>query len=485
MIKAIPVLVALLAASTGHGQLAWVMDTTFRSPFEWGGVSDIEFRPNGLWVSGEWKYLNDVNYPRYSAVLDENGARITSFQNAGGGGMMAPWGEDRFYVRNAQGLIRKFYSDGSIDGSFNIETIFSSSNHGGDFHVYPDGKVLMTGSHDLWSLADTSFQGPQYCLVRWDSTGLPDPTFQHRQCLSGIVRKIWPLPDGKFLLAGVQNIYDGQPVGHVLRVHPDGSIDTTFHTTIDYGYATDQYLYPDGRMLLTGWFRTPELPGDTVELIRLLPDGTVDQSFNYALDFRHVLGANVPAVTQGLYQLDPNTLLICGDYTQVNGEWVGGILAVDTAGNILQDYFPGTGCDSLISLPNILSLGLRDIEQAPDGSLFAYGNFHGFDDGYINDPEQRMIIKLKQVEVGVEENEEKQDSANVSPNPGTDEVRFEWPGHSIEFWELRTWEGRQMRSGAGTSVPLRIDVKDLAAGIYLLRIVDASGLRTTLRAIKP
>lgn len=486
MRKALPVPAALLAASTGRGQLAWVMDTTFRTDIEWRGVSDIEFRPNGTWISGEFKYLNDaMNWPRYSAVLDEFGNRIITFETAGGGGMMAPWGEDRFYVRNAQGLIRKFYSDGSIDGSFNIETIFSSSTHGGDFHVYPDGKVLMTGSHDLWSLADTSFQGPQYCLVRWDSTGLPDPTFQHRQCQSGIVMKIWQQPDGKFLLAGVQSMYDGQPVGHILQVLEDGSIDTTFHTTIDYGSAGDYYRYPDGRLLFAGYFHTPELPNDTVQLLRLMPDGTVDHTFNYDLDFLHVLGPNVVASTQGVFMLDPATLLISGEFTEVNNEWKGGILAIDTAGNVLPDHFPGMGCDSLISLPNILTLGLRDIEQAPDGSLYAYGNFHGFDDGYINDPEQRMIVRLRQVNIGVQQNEPKESKAKVYPNPGMNEVRIEWPGHVIASWVLRSSDGRSVLHGQSAATVTTFDVAQMATGVYMLSVLDAQGFLQTLQWLKP
>lgn len=486
MKTAIPALVAMFTASAGHGQTAWVLDTTFRSPFEWGNVNDIEFRPEGLLVSGQWKYLNDgFNWPRHITYLSETGMHDITAQVGGGGGMMAAWG-DRFYVGTGQGVVRKFYADLETDYSFDITGLFASTTHGGDFHVYPDGKVLMTGSHDLWSVVDTTFIGPQYCLVRWDTTGLPDPTFTHRQCSSGIAQKILALPDGKFLLSGGMDIYDGQPVGHILRVHPDGELDTTFNTLIDYGVATDYYFYPDGRILCSGYFHTPELPEDTVQLIRLLPNGHLDLSFNYDLDFlKFPTWTYVPAVVQGMFALDSATLLIGGAFTNLNDQWVGGIFAIDTAGNVLEEYFPGMGCDTVVWInPTIYELGLRDFEMSPDGDLYAYGFFHGFDDGYINDSEQRLIVRLRPLDVGLREDRKPQQPVTIAPNPGLADFSLTSIEQPIQAVLVRDPLGRTVRQERPNATRFAITCEGWPVGYYTVSVILVDGTSSNLKWIK-
>lgn len=481
----ISALVAMFATSAGHGQTAWILDTNFRSPFEWGGVADIEFRPEGLLVSGEWKYLNDaMNWPRRNTYLSETGEYDIGAQVGGGGGMMGPWG-DRFYVRNGQGVIRKFYWPLQTDYSFNMNSLFASTTHGGDFHVYPDGKVLMTGSHDLWNVTDTSFMGSQFCLVRWDTTGLPDPTFQHRQCANGIIQKILQLPDGKFLCSGGQGIYDGHPVGHILRLHPDGELDTAFHTLIDYGIALDYYFYPDGRILCSGYFHTPEMPDDTLQLIRLLPDGSLDLSFNYDLDFlKFPTWTYVTATANGLFALDSATLLVGGAFTNLNDQWVGGIFAMDTAGNVLEEYFPGMGCDTVVWMnPTIYELGLRDFEMSPEGDLYAYGFFHGFDDGYINDPEQRLIVRLKRVNVGVAEPASALPELALFPNPGSDRFTIQC-GRPLRSLRMQDALGRQVWSVSDIAQPIHVDTSRWPIGCYTLHVQHLNGAAQHLKWIK-
>ena len=63
------------------------------------------------------------------------------------------------------------------------------------------------------------------------------------------------------------DFYDGQSVGHVFRILPDGSLDTSFHTNIYYGQAADYYFYPDGRILVAGMMSTAEIPNDTIQLL--------------------------------------------------------------------------------------------------------------------------------------------------------------------------------------------------------------------------
>ena len=88
-------------------------------------------------------------------------------------------------------------------------------------------------------------------------------------------------------------------------------------------------------------------------------------------------------------------------------------------------------CDTIVGPNTIIALGMRDFEMGPDGMLYAYGFFHGFDDGYQNHPDQTMIIRLKQVNVGVEELSDPRSDATLSlfPNPATSTVTIDYTMH--------------------------------------------------------
>ena len=381
------------------------------------------------------------------------------------------------------------FQTGLPDNSFAISSPFYYPVDGGQFVVLPDDKVLVTGGRDLYSTVDTSLIGGNFCLTRYDTLGNLDTTFQHRQCQNGVALRIVASPDGKFLLSGVQGMFDGQPVGRIFRVLPDGALDTTFHTNIDFGSATDYYFYNDGRILASGWFHTPDIPNDTLGLVRLMPDGSIDPTFNYDLRFRLFSNSLSLGVVQGMYTLDSATILLGGSFATLNEEWVGGVCAIDTSGNVLPEYFPGTNCDTIIGPnPGIIALGMRDFEMGPDGMLYAYGFFHGFDDGYQNHPDQTMIIRLKQVNVGVEDHANELPLATLSlfPNPATNTVTFDYFLHhkpTDAYLVVRDVLGREMFRQKLTDQKRQLawDTEDVAPGTYAVTLVNKA---RTLRAEK-
>ena len=400
------------------------------------------------------------------------------------GGGVVPW-SDRDYIGIGQSVFRMFQT-GLPDNSFAISSPFYYPVDGGQFVVLPDDKVLVTGGRDLYSTVDTSLIGGNFCLTRYDTLGNLDTTFQHRQCQNGVALRIVASPDGKFLLSGVQGMFDGQPVGRIFRVLPDGALDTTFHTNIDFGSATDYYFYNDGRILASGWFHTPDIPNDTLGLVRLMPDGSIDPTFNYDLRFRLFSNSLSLGVVQGMYTLDSATILLGGSFATLNEEWVGGVCAIDTSGNVLPEYFPGTNCDTIIGPnPGIIALGMRDFEMGPDGMLYAYGFFHGFDDGYQNHPDQTMIIRLKQVNVGVEEQRLTSGRLVLQPNPGSDLLVLQFanlaPNGTLEVLDM---DGRLVHTAPVRSPVLQLDVSVWAPGLYAVRYAGKDGTSLTERWVK-
>lgn len=122
---------------------------------------------------------------------------------------------------------------------------------------------------------------------------LVDPSFNAQISTASYgtksVSAILPLPDGKILVGGRFNSYNGIATGSVVRLNSNGSLDTTFiNGTVEgavlYG-ATDVNalaVQPDGKILVAGVFRL-NAETATRTLVRLNADGSLDTGFSFNL----------------------------------------------------------------------------------------------------------------------------------------------------------------------------------------------------------
>jgi hypothetical protein len=270
---------AFLVAIVAFAQWNFTVDTTFQAEVEGRNINDLMVMPDGkIFLSGRIRFLGD-DFDRGSSKLLANGARdmsFPSFPETTGGGKITPW-ENSFYVSN--GLVRRLNSDGLIDPAFislNLGLYFYSLQ-GGDYHVFPDGRVLISGNH-LLSDSVRGFEG-LYQLVWFTNTGYLDTTRIHRSSGNCAVYRFEELPSGQFIVRGICDQFDGQPVDRIFRVHADGSVDTSYHTGVYWGAAYDYLPLADGRVYVAGeYLRTAE-PGDTLHLARFLSTGQLDPSF--------------------------------------------------------------------------------------------------------------------------------------------------------------------------------------------------------------
>lgn len=480
-------MVAAFATIHSHGQQPLAVDTTFRTTLQDLYVADLLFLDDGnLLITGSLRFVSDLE-PKFLAVLDQQGNEIFSL-NSNYGGVIQPW-NDQYYIQGGQ-FHHRLNGDFTADYSWQQNAnVFTSAVHGGAMHVNPDGSTIVTGSIDLKSFADTvTTTMYQCCFLKFDPDGHRDTTFTPRQCVSGFVNAIWEQPDGKFLLAGMQDFFDGQDVGSVLKVWPDGTIDTTFATNFR-GHVGDYYTYPDGRMLLTGRIiYSPDYPGDTLHVVRILPDGTMDMSYPNDTEYNKP-GIFYPSSigASSIFELEENVLVILGAFTHVEGEEVGGIIAIDTAGNILQDYFTGLGCDSALFLNSQINRrSLTRMEQAPDGNYYIYGSYGGFDDGYGNGfyQDQMLITRLHALNVGVTELQ-KPEPLRLWPNPGTEVVNIDTGcGQCTYTLAMRDALGRVVIDPQRTVGPSTLDLHRVAPGAYGIELVLNDGSRRTANWIK-
>jgi uncharacterized delta-60 repeat protein len=370
--------------------------------------------------------------------------------------------------------------DGTRDTAF-IEMNngpYFNSLQGGDYHVYPDGRVLLTGTHSLDDIA-RGFVG-YYNLIWFTNTGYLDTTRTHRQG-NGSVFKIKELPDGKFLCAGPGTVFEGQPAFHLFRIFPDGALDPSFTTPLltqgGYRYTNAIAPLPDGRTLLGGFYRV-EGRSDTIGLVRVMPDGALDPTFE-PVPLSYVEGASVwdfPILTD-ILPLPDGRLIITGKFDRVHHQPRGGIAMLNSDGSLSDDFFIGAACGPHISpLSQYPRRSINSIIPAPDGSYYICGSYSGFNDGTTNYPDQAFVSRLYGLDVGIAEHTALPPLA-IYPNPSNGSFAMDLELNKPALLQLLDASGRtvleqQLPRGLFTHT---INANGLAPGVYAVQVQEAAG----------
>ncbi len=485
---------ALAAATATAAQQPFDLNTGFTTPFQKIVVGDVLERPDGkIIISGGFVPPGgDPTSPFGGGLLEADGSWIPKPANRPivdwyfyMSQKMVPWG-DRFYCGVGQGIVR-YWMDGTWDSAYPVYDPKNSGGQAGDFHVFPDGRLLLAGNY--W-LRDSirGFVGWQYGLVWLNTDGSLDTTRIHRSIGGpfGAMEHIREMPDGKFMCSGGSGQFEGVPVEGLFRVHADGSLDTTFQVPHIDGWAESRGFLPqpDGKVLAFGrWHFAGS--ADTACLVRFLPNGHLDTTFNNNLHFE----ANFPGtwsrspIVMHVEPIGDGMLVITGKFERINGEVHGSIAMIDTAGNLLPGYFEGNGCGGFYGDPlNTWHQTILGIEPAQDGGYFIYGAYHGYDDGTTNDPGQRLLSKLYGLNVGISEHEASMAMPlAMAPNPAHGAVQLSVGAAAAAqaMLTIHDASGRQVLqepwpAGAHTHT---LQAGALAPGTYMVRV--ASGAAAT------
>lgn len=469
-----PFLMSALLAERGQSQEPFQLDTGFQLNVHQVYVSSVAALDNGdLMLSGQIRLTGELFDRGYMRVTPE-GTRVLPFPDfAPGGGKLVPWENGRLYVGNGDG-VRRIMEDGSLDPEFILINSgpYFSAIQGGDYHVFPDGRVLMSGAHIL-SDSIRGFEG-MYNLIWFSNEGYLDTTRTHRYC-DEVIFAIEEQPDGKFLCSGTMNSFEDQPVKRVFRVHPDGELDHSFDADIQqWGEARDYLTLSDGRIWVGGSLR---LNGsqEVKSLIRLMPDGAVDPSFHvpqFAIEFDPF--ATIPVLFE-ILQVATDRFIVTGRFDRVDGQVRGGIAMLDANGNLLDDAFTGEGC-GLYNYNGSLYKSISGITPAPDGSFYIYGAYHGYDDGTTNDTTQRMVSRLHGLDVGVQEVPPALKVIQVAPNPGTDRLTITAdpalaPNSTVQLVDA---QGRVIATTTLSTARSGWSIGEVAPGCYMVRILDGA-----------
>ncbi len=204
---------------------------------------------------------------------------------------------------NTKNRIVRLNSDGTIDGSFNIGTGFN--NVVKSIIIQTDGKIIVGGRF-------TSFNGtPINRICRLNTNGTIDFSFNPGTGFNNDVNSIAIQSNGKLLIGGEFSSFNGQPSAYFTRLESNGAIDVSFN--VGTGFDQDVKcitIQPNGKILVGGVFS--QYQGiNTRGIVQINSDGTYDNSFSIGLSM-----TNSPSYPYGVFdiELQPDGRILLGGY---------------------------------------------------------------------------------------------------------------------------------------------------------------------------
>jgi uncharacterized delta-60 repeat protein len=307
--------------------------------------------------------------------LNSDGSKDTSF-NIGTGfnffvlsvaiqsdGKVLVGGNFTTFTGSTQNFLIRLNSDGSKDTSFNIGNGFNGTVW--STAIQSDGKILVGGQF-------TTFTGStQNFLIRLNSDGSKDTSFNIGRGFGNTVRSVAIKSDGKILVGGQFTTFSGSTQNRLLKCGSNYSLDTSFNIGSGFnGTVNSTKIQSDGKVLAGGGFTT--FTGATQNyLIRLNSDGSKDTSFNIGTGFGNY-------VTSVAIQSD-GKVLVGGGFTTFTGATQNYLIRLNSDGSKDTSFNIGTGFNNEVS----------SIEIQSDGKVLAGGNFTTF-----TGSTQRKLIRL-------------------------------------------------------------------------------------------
>jgi uncharacterized delta-60 repeat protein len=339
-------------------------DTTFNTGTGVGGlVYSIELQTDGkILVGGLFSSFNGVT--EYNIIrLNADGSKDTTFNTGTGiggnvflikqqpNGKILIGGPFDSYNGTTENCIIRLNSDGTKDVTFNTGTGFDLAVE--TIALQADGKILVGGDF-------TTYIGiTENNIIRLNSDGTKDTTFNAGSGFIGNVYTIKQLSDGKILVGGAFTTFNGVTENRIIRLNTDGSKDTSFNTGTGFNSSVWTIAQQsDGKIVIGGQFNTYNGVTEN-NIIRLNTDGTKDTTFNNG-QFNNII-RTTEEQTNG-------KILVGGDFTSYKGVTENRIIRLNSDGTKDTEFITGTGFDGAI----------YTIKKQTDGKILVGGEFTSF-----------------------------------------------------------------------------------------------------------
>tara|TARA_R110000772_G_C13299750_1_gene438779 strand:- start:947 stop:2815 length:1869 start_codon:yes stop_codon:yes gene_type:complete len=317
---------------------------TFRS-FQY----DVVVQSDGkILVGGNFDSLNGTARKRL-VRLNSNGTVDTSFYTNLGtsfsslyvrrmaiqsDGKIVVVGRFSYFNGNTRRYIIRLNSNGTEDTSFytNLGTGFTNAGLGmSTVAIQSDGKIIVGGSN-------TTFNGnTRKYVVRLNSNGTEDTSFYTNLGTSFggpgsytiRVDNIKIQSDGKILVGGAFDTFNGNTRKMLVRLNSNGTEDTSFYTNLGSGFTYSVNtitIQSDGKILVGGAFSTFNGYSGNKRLVRLNSNGTLDTAFQ---------GNGTPNdEVESIVEDSGNDLIVGGKFITIDGTTRNRIVKYNSDGSV-------------------------------------------------------------------------------------------------------------------------------------------------------
>jgi uncharacterized delta-60 repeat protein len=299
-----PLVIAVAAMLLlGIVALLIVLQKTARKPSPPAGSVDSSFKPG----SGAGNDIRALALQPDEKIIV--GGRFTTFDGV-----------------PMKGLAR-LATDGRLETNFSTE--ISGSIHA--IALQPDGRILVGG--DFQRIGGVVRRR----IARLKSDGTLDTSFDGRAALNRDVRTLALQPDGKIIAGGSFDSAGGRAHAGVTRFNPSGTRDASFLPgTGANNMVWSVIVQKDGKIIIAGDFN--RFNGvQAGRIARLNADGSLDESFN--------TGSGADATIMTALVLDDGSILAGGNFALFNGEDRKRIVHLKSNGSIDPAFKPAIGDD--------------------------------------------------------------------------------------------------------------------------------------------
>lgn len=255
--------------------------------------------------------------------------------------------------------IARLNTDGSLDLTFG--SVFGGPNNlVFSVAIQQDGKILIGGLFNSYDGLGSNG------IARLNANGTLDGTFLVGTGLGlgGFTANglsIAVQPDNKILIAGNFSDYDGTPANHLVRLNTNGNIDATLNTGSGFNsYCPSLALQPNGKIIVGGFFTS--FNGDVVKRIqRINADGSIDFTFNSAIGSEYRIDKSIV--------LSNDQIIIGGSFKKYNNYNINYLARLNPDGDLdLTFNFLQSGLDGPV----------YKMEIQADGKLLVFGYFTSY-----------------------------------------------------------------------------------------------------------
>lgn len=352
-----------------------------------GGFYDAVIQPDGkILVSGSFNQINGVTRNSV-ARLNADGTLDAAFdpnvmlQTSSGlvyemalqpDGKIVIGGFINTVGGTARNGLARLNGDGTLDLSFDVGTGLqgptgnNSARNATAVALQPDGKVLIGGNFDRYNGIERSR------FARINPDGTLDTAFT--PATTGLSLESLALqPDGKIVATGFLGELDPRSMFAVTRYNADGTPDSAFNIQTADGSGYVVRLQADGRILLAGFFNDYGV-SERRMFARLNSNGTLDSAAAVFLRDPYIYAVE---------DAGNGKVYIGGLFRRVNGVGRRNIARLNSDGSLDATFDPLNGVDSYNSGQ------VRAIAVQGDGKVFVGGVFRSF-----NGQNKNHIVRL-------------------------------------------------------------------------------------------